>query len=114
MQTSRNELLMTPGDVATYWKDRQTADVKQISNVADKFAWSNNHLIISGERLEDIARMLERRYDVRIVIINPELKDDRYTGKFVYNETVQQVLKVISLTTKMQYEIEKNEIIISK
>jgi len=114
MQTSQKETIMKPGDVATYRKDRQTAEVKQIQDVTDKFAWNNNHLIINGECLEDIARMLERRYDVHIVITNQELKDYRYTGKFVYNETIQQVLKVISLTTKMQYTMEGNEITISK
>ena len=114
LHTPRNEWIMKPGEAVRYWKEQQTADIKQMPDVAEKFAWNNNHLIINSERLEDIARTLERRYDVRITITSDELKEERYTGKFVYDETIQQVLKVISLTTRLQYKFEGNEITISK
>lgn len=115
MQTPRNELIMNPGEVATYQKDRQTTDVRKMPDVAHKLAWNNNQLIIDGERLEDIARTLERWYNVHVIITaDHELKDLRYTGKFVYNENVQQVLKVISISTPIKYKIEGDAITISE
>ena len=114
LQTPRNELTMKHHEMVTYWKNQQTADIKQIPDAADKFAWNNNRLMINGERLEDIARTLERKYDVHITIADDELKDYRYTGKFVYNEDVKQVLNVISATTSMQYQVDGKKIIISK
>ena len=114
IQTPREQLTVKPGEVATYRKDLQTANVKQIPDITHKLAWNNNRLFIDGERFEDIARTLERWYDVHITITDHELKAYRYTGKFVYNETIAQVLKVISATTPIQYKIVGNEITVSK
>ena len=114
MQTTKDELTMHTGDLATYQKDQQTTEVRHVANIANKLAWSNNYLIIDGERFEDIARKLERWFNVQITITDNDMKDFRYTGKFVYNETVHQVLKVISMTTSIKYKIDGDKITISK
>jgi len=114
MQTPRDELIIQPGELATWRKNQQTADVRQVPNIANKLAWNNNQLIFDDERLDDLARTLERWYNVQITIINADLKNYRYTGKFVYNETIHQVLKVISMTTTIKYKIEDDMITISK
>lgn len=114
LQTPVDELIMNPGDVAVYQKDKKVAVVGKMTDLSQKSAWYNNQLIINGERLADIANTLERWFDVHITITDHNLQDYRYTGKFVYNETVIQVLKVISATTPIRYKVDGNEIIISK
>ena len=41
--------------------------------------------------------------------MDTDLKTHRYTGKFVNNETLDQVLEAINLTTPIQYNINKNK-----
>jgi len=57
---------------------------------------------------------MERWFNVKIKIDNDKLKSERFSGKFVHNETVYQVLEAIKITTPITYKIEKDTIIISK
>ncbi len=74
-------------------------------------AWKNNQLVFKNERFESLAVKLERWYNVEIIIKNDKLKDYRFTGTFE-NETVEQAIAALQLTTKFDYKFEKNKIII--
>jgi ferric-dicitrate binding protein FerR (iron transport regulator) len=77
-------------------------------------SWKDQLLVFNGESFEDLAIKMERWFNVRIKIDDMELKTERYSGKFVHNETVYQVLEAIKVTTPIVYRIEKDTIIISK
>ena len=77
-------------------------------------SWKDQLLVFNGESFEDLAIKMERWYNVRIKIDDIELKTERYSGKFVHNETVYQVLEAIKITTPIVYKVEKDTIIISR
>jgi ferric-dicitrate binding protein FerR (iron transport regulator) len=77
-------------------------------------SWKDQLLVFNGESFEDLAIKMERWFNVRIKIDDMGLKTERYSGKFVHNETVYQVLEAIKVTTPIVYRIEKDTIIISK
>jgi ferric-dicitrate binding protein FerR (iron transport regulator) len=77
-------------------------------------SWKDQMLVFSGESFEDLAIKMERWFNVRIKIDDMELKTERYSGKFVHNETVYQVLEAIKITTPIIYKVERDTIIISK
>jgi ferric-dicitrate binding protein FerR (iron transport regulator) len=114
MKIPGKEFVMHPGELAICHKEQQTAEVKQMQDIDYRQAWVNRHLIIDRKRLADIAIELERRYDVQIDITDEGLKDCRYTGKFVYNEDIKQVLKIISHTTPIRYKMEGKKITVSR
>jgi transmembrane sensor len=72
-------------------------------------AWVENRLVLSNETLEDVARVLERRYDVQIEIAGARLKEEHVSGVFE-RETVQQVLDILKMTTKFKYSIEGKKV----
>ncbi len=74
-------------------------------------AWKNNQLVFKNERFESLAVKLERWYNVKIIIKNEQLKNYRFTGTFE-NETIEQAIAALQLTTKFSYKFEKNKIII--
>ncbi len=74
-------------------------------------AWKNNHLVFKNEPFESLAVKLERWYNVEIIIENEKLKEYRFTGTFE-NETIEQAIKALQLTTKFNYKFDKNKIII--
>ena len=74
-------------------------------------AWKNNQLIFKNERFESLAVKLERWYNVKIIIKNEKLKNYRFTGIFE-NETIEQAIAALQLTTKFDYQFDKNRIII--
>jgi transmembrane sensor len=77
-------------------------------------SWKDQLLVFNGESFEDLAIKMERWFNVRIKIDDMELNTERYSGKFVHNETVYQVLEAIKITTPIVYKVEKDTIIISK
>jgi transmembrane sensor len=76
-------------------------------------SWKNNILVFKNERFEDLAKKLERWYNIEIIINDIELKNSRYTGTFE-KETVEQAIKALSLSLPFTYKIEKNKIEITK
>ena len=72
-------------------------------------AWVENRLVLSNETFEDVARVLERRYDVQIEIADAQLKEEHVSGVFE-RETIQQVLDILRATTKFKYSIEGKKV----
>jgi len=83
-----------------------------ITQVESIISWKDNHLIFRDESFEEIAKKMESWYGVEIRIEDEKLKNYRFTGKFIYNETIDQVMEVISRTTPLQYSLNKNTLII--
>lgn len=76
-------------------------------------AWMNDKLIFRGERFEDLAAMMEKRYNVSIEINSEEVKNYQLTGIFK-NESVEEALKLLQVITPFQYRIQREKIIIDK
>lgn len=72
-------------------------------------AWIENRLVISNETFEEVARVLERRYDVQIEINDVRLNQEHVSGVFE-KETIQQVLDILKMTTKFTYSIEGKKV----
>jgi transmembrane sensor len=72
-------------------------------------AWIENRLAFSNETFEEVARMLERRYDVQIDIADARLREVHLSGVFE-KETIQQVLEILEATTKFKYSIEGKKV----
>jgi len=77
-------------------------------------SWKDQLLVFQDERFEELVVKMERWYNVKIVIQDESLKDVRFRGKFVNNETVYQVLDAIKLTSRIKYKVENNTFYIKK
>ena len=79
-------------------------------NTENITSWKDHLLVFDNETLEEIALKMSRWYKVQVDILDADLKSHRYTGKFVNNESLDQVLEAINLTTPIQYNINKNSV----
>lgn len=125
------EIKLLPNETATYNKFSNTFHVDRISTnditenkkikvqkiktieptVETITSWKNNELVFDNETLEEMVTKMERWYGIEITL-KTEPTDERYSGKFVYNESIDQVLHILSKTTPIHYNIEKNHVII--
>ena len=88
--------------------DKKTGNVS-ISNVNAKFAkiWTKGIIFFDEEKLPDIAKDLERSYNVKINITDDSLRNYRFYGNFTRNEqTIQEVLDVLASTHRLNYKID--------
>lgn len=74
-------------------------------------AWVNNTLVFTNEAFSDVALKLERWYNVRIRFENEQLKQEELSGVFD-QEDIRQALQLLQMTTRFQYRIKDNEIVI--
>ncbi len=76
--------------------------------------WKDNLLVFEGSTLSEIAKILERRYDVTISIDNQELQNLKYSGSFKNVADINKVLQIIQENTPISYTIKGQMITITK
>ncbi len=81
---------------------------KNIDPIPD-ISWKERRWVISQEQLGELAIKLERRYDVNINFAEENLKSFRFTGT-LQDESIEQVLKVISLSSAIVFDIQGKQV----
>lgn len=100
-------------DRKLYGSSVEELKIKNCKNVEAVTCWKDQLLVFNNEPLGDMALKMERWFNVKISIEDAGLKQERFNGKFVHNETVYQVLEAIRHTTPIRYTAVDNEIRIS-
>lgn len=87
---------LTPGKTLQY--DRTSGDIALFTTPEYNYpAWFRGEFTFHNETLQAIAAELERKFDVRIVIRNPELSGIRFFAGFVNNESVDEILAALNI-----------------
>lgn len=63
-----------------------------------------DRLVFKGETFENIVRQLERRFDVEIRVQDKKLLAKRFGGDFKPEESLDQILKIMSSSGKFKYK----------
>ncbi len=84
---------------------KKEISIKSNINTLPHTSWKDNKWIIENEELSSLARKLERRYAISIKFYNEKLKKIRFTGTLM-EESLEQVLEVISFASPVVYRIE--------
>jgi transmembrane sensor len=82
------------------------------SSVAET-QWVDNKLVFRDESFEELAIRMERWYDVKIEIDQPELREKRLTGSFE-KETIDQALEALKISIPFRHEKKGNKLIIHR
>ena len=106
------EAVLSPDERAVLNKANGLLTVESVT-ASTASQWTDGYLCFDEELLPDIAKELERSYNVKIHIANDSLKTFRFYGNFVRREqNIQEVLEALASTEKMQYKIEERNITI--
>lgn len=106
------EAVLSPDERAVLNKANGLLTVESVT-ASNASQWTDGYLFFDEELLLDIAKELERSYNVKIHIANDSLKTFRFYGNFVRREqNIQEVLEALASTEKMQYKIEERNITI--
>ena len=106
------EAVLSPDERAVLNKANGLLTVESVT-ASNASQWTDGYLFFDEELLPDIAKELERSYNVTIHIANDSLKTFRFYGNFVRREqNIQEVLEALASTEKMQYKIEERNITI--
>jgi ferric-dicitrate binding protein FerR (iron transport regulator) len=99
--------ILSPDEKITY--NIQTKSLKLSSVDANRYsAWKDGFLIMDNEPLEQVIGRIERWYNAEIVIQDEALKSYRFKVTFK-DEPLEEVLRLIAITTPIKYVIEKRD-----
>jgi ferric-dicitrate binding protein FerR (iron transport regulator) len=88
-------------------------DLQKIQDMDIETSWKDNRLLFRDEQLSNLAKKLERWYNVEIEIKDDEIGNYKFTGS-IKNETIEQVMEAFKFASSLDYEIHKNKIEITK
>lgn len=85
--------------------------VRVISDIKPELyiSWKDERWVVEGIKLDELATLLERRFNTKIEIQSDSLKSYKFTGT-ICNETLEQVLSILRLTTPLEYQIGKGTV----
>ncbi|HEX3010080.1 MAG TPA: FecR domain-containing protein [Bacteroidales bacterium] len=84
----------TPGKIDI----RKNVDVKKF------ISWKEKRWVFEREYISNLTSKLERRYDVKIIVLDEELNNYKISG-ILEDETLDQILSAIRLTVPMDFKI---------
>jgi len=112
-----NKTMLKPHEQAIYYKPTpERSENFLVTKGIDPSIytlWIKDRLQIKGETLEDLTVMLERKYDVTIHFDDNTLRNLHFTG-IIENETIEQILELIKISSNVDYRIDGREIWLSK
>lgn len=103
-----DEILM-PNDRISYDKTTHKKAKNTVTNATDFTGWIHNELRFENESLGDIAKSIQRIYNVEIIFASEQLRNQRYTGT-VNNNSLESVLNIIALTSPVSFQIDKQQV----
>ncbi|MGV8095758.1 MAG: FecR family protein [Mangrovibacterium sp.] len=101
----RELAILSPDQQLIFGKGSQKFQLKHVD--ASQFtAWTEGKLVFRNEGLNEVVKRLSRWYNADFEISDPELKGFAFHATFM-DEPLDEVLKLLSLTTPILYEEEK-------
>lgn len=107
-----SEVVLQPGQEYLVDENNEGAIVRSFD--ANKvISWKDNMLYFDNTRIQELILTLERWYNVKVTVLNPEVMTDiRGTGQFK-NESLQNVLRVLSYSLKFDYQLNDDKVTIT-
>lgn len=109
------KVILKPGEEILYNRLNNNYSVHPISSNEDITGWINGKIIFTNATLEEIAKKLERHYNVKIIFADDKVRKERFNADFEATDNIFQIISVLEATKKLKYELHNNnrEIIIS-
>lgn len=86
--------------------------VKATVNPEAELSWKREFVILDGATLEEAAKILENKYNVKISLANEKLKRCKITSTFLNNEKLEDVLAVVTTAVNATYELKGDQVVI--
>jgi ferric-dicitrate binding protein FerR (iron transport regulator) len=92
---------LNPGQLVTYNRETAECDVRTV-NTDDYTSWINPKLVFDRTNLANVIVNLKKWYGVEI-IVSPELTGNLHMSFTIRHESLDEVLKYMSITTPVSY-----------
>jgi ferric-dicitrate binding protein FerR (iron transport regulator) len=107
------EVALTPGQYLSFNRSSRKLTSGYPENISYTSMWRKNELAFESVSLEKIAVMLDRMYNVEVVFTSDKVRKYCFSG-VIKNNSLDNVIEIISLTAPITYESKGDTIRISE
>lgn len=108
-----DSFIMLPSDQVILNKEEKSVLKKRVIS-QEVIQWKENRLHFDEEPMRDVLNAIERSYNVDIVLQTNSLDTLKFYGSFKTDEqTIDDVMEVLSTTQKMKYNIDGRKVTIN-
>jgi ferric-dicitrate binding protein FerR (iron transport regulator) len=94
-------VVMKPANRLVYNREKIVMSVTDASKYS---GWTEGKLIFRGDPMSEVARRIERWYNVKVEVADKELEGYVFRGTF-QDDSLEEVLRLLSLTSPIRYRI---------
>lgn len=77
-------------------------------------SWTTGDLRFDNKTLKEMAKVIERRYDVKVMIMDRSLLEEYFTCHFSKDLTLEQAMNLLKETRRVNFKIEKRRVYLYK
>ena len=74
-------------------------------------SWHGGKLEFDGMTFAEIAKVLERYYNVRIILDEDAIKEKRLVGSLSFQKDIQEMMKTIEVVVSIKYNIQQDTVV---
>jgi ferric-dicitrate binding protein FerR (iron transport regulator) len=106
------EVTLSPNERVVYNRSSGLAE-KQRVKVENIIAWTKGNVVLQGAAIEEIARIIERRYGVNVYLNSNKYRNERITLKLDGEEGIAEFMNLLyHLIPGLRYKTDKNNLYI--
>ncbi|WP_194851156.1 FecR family protein [Nonlabens antarcticus] len=112
LATQNKTVTLKPGQQAIVASDAGGISLNEV-NIYDEVSWKEGIFSFRGKTLTELAMVLSRWYDVQFVFEKPSLKNATFKGVLSKDQSIKEILDVLTEASEIQsYQIKRNTIYI--
>lgn len=110
--SASNQILdMKPNDCVTFNKQMNTFSTKQVDPLVATM-WRSGKYSFHSTPFPEFTQTLERGFGVTFIIENPDVASRHFTGEFIRGESIDEILNILKISSKLNYQKKDNIITI--
>lgn len=108
----KGSIILHPNEQISYNRLERVAkrDTVKVENV---IAWTQGNLVIQSMSIDEIAKIIERKFSLKVNLNSQKYKNERITMKAINGESITDFMSVLSyLVPQLKYKIENDTLFI--
>ena len=109
----QSEVMLKPNQQAIFNKLSGRVSVRDV-DVMPYVAWHQGNYYFENKSMGEILNELSLWYDIQVFFMNPEMKNERFSGYLPRYEQIDGLLSLIEKTSHVRFEIKGRVIVVRK
>lgn len=101
--THQDKIILKPNNKAVFNKRLKHFQIKPVNDASAYISWLKGNYFFEDEQFLSIIKKLERGFNVNIKVDVEKLQNEKYTGMFDNNESLEEIIDIMKLKRGFDY-----------